>query len=87
MNPGLNRDQLTELKELLAERIVDNMSTKDLVEYVMDDYFTYFDKQSEHEFYEECQNYWDEGFEEVIKDIKSQKLKNLLFNKNEIFSN
>ena len=44
MNPGLNRDQLTELKELLAERIVDNMSTKDLVEYVMDDYFTYFDK-------------------------------------------
>ena len=40
MNPGLNRDQLTELKELLAERIVDNMSTKDLVEYVMDDYFT-----------------------------------------------
>ena len=52
MNPGLNRDQLTELKELLAERIVDNMSTKDLVEYVMDDYFTYFDKQSEHECYE-----------------------------------
>ena len=71
MNPNLNRDQLTDLKELLAERIVDNMSTKDLVEYVMDDYFTYFDKLGEHEFYEECQNYWDEGFEEVIKDIKS----------------
>ena len=71
MNPGLNRDQLTELKELLAERIVDNMSTKDLVEYGADDLFNYFDKLGEHEFYEECQNYWDEGFEEVIKDIKS----------------
>ena len=71
MNPGLNRDQLTELKELLAERIVDNMSTKDLVEYVMDDYFTYFDKLGEQEFYEECQNYWEDGFSEIIKDIKS----------------
>ena len=71
MNPGLNREQLTELKELLAERIVDNMSTKDLVEYVMDDYFTYFDKLGEQEFYEECQNYWEDGFSEIIKDIKS----------------
>lgn len=71
MNPGLDRNQLTELKELLAERIVDNMSTKDLVEYVMDDYFTYFDKLGEQEFYEECQNYWEDGFSEIIKDIKS----------------
>ena len=27
MNPGLNRDQLIELKELLADRMVDDMST------------------------------------------------------------
>ena len=71
MKPDLNRDQLTDLKELLAERIVDNMSTKDLVEYVMDDYFQYFDILGEFEFYEECQNYWEDGFSEILEDIKS----------------
>ena len=71
MNPNLDRNQLLELKEFLTSRMVDDMSTGDLVEYVSDDWFNYFDKLGEHEFYEECQNYWDEGFEEVIKDIKS----------------
>ena len=31
---GLNREELLELKEFLTERMVDNMSTKELVEYV-----------------------------------------------------
>ena len=72
-NPKLNREQLTDLKELLAERIVDNMSTKELVEYVMDDMFKYFDKQDEHDFCEDCRNYWidDEQFEEIVNDVKS----------------
>ena len=72
-NPKLNREQLTDLKELLAERIVDNMSTKELVEYVMDDMFKYFDKQDELDFYEDCRNYWidDEQFEEIVNDVKS----------------
>ena len=43
MSKPLNRDELNELKSFLAERIVDNMSTKDLVEYVLDDLFTYYD--------------------------------------------
>ena len=34
---GMTHNQLQELKSFLVERIVDNMSTKDLVEYVMDD--------------------------------------------------
>ena len=71
MNPGLNRKQLLELKELLADRMVDDMSTGDLVEYVLDDLFNYFAKLGEHEFYEECLNYWDDSFGDVVKDIKS----------------
>ena len=35
MNPGLNRDQLIELKELLADRMVDDMSTGDLVDCLL----------------------------------------------------
>ena len=50
MTKPLNRDELNELKSFLAERIVDNMSTKDLEEYVLDDLFTYYDKMGEHEF-------------------------------------
>ena len=68
----MNREELTELKELLAERMVDNMSTKDLVEYVTDDLFNYFDKQSEHEFLEEAKNYWDDSFEDVVNEIKEE---------------
>ena len=59
-----------ELKSLLVERMVDNMSTKDLVEYVSDDLFQYFDKLGEHEFLEECRNYWDDGFADVVEEVK-----------------
>ena len=61
---------LLELKEFLTERMVDNMSTKDLVEYVMDDLFKYFDKLGEHEFLEEAENYWGDSFGEVIDEIQ-----------------
>ena len=66
----MNRDLLLELKSFLAERMVDNMTTEQLAEYVQDDLFTYFDKLSEHEFLEEARNYWDDGFDEVVEEIK-----------------
>ena len=65
-----NRALLTELKEFLTERMVDNMSTKDLEEYVSNDLFNYFDKLGEHEFLEEARNYWDDGFDDVVAEVK-----------------
>ena len=47
MTQSLNSEELLELKEFLTERMVDNMSTKDLEEYVSNDLFTYFDKLGE----------------------------------------
>ena len=70
MTEPLNREELLELKEFLAERMVDNMSTEQLAEYVQDDLFTYFDKQSEHEFLEEAKNYWDDMFDEVVEEVR-----------------
>ena len=67
----MDRELLLELKEFLTERMVDNMSTKDLEEYVSNDLFNYFDKLGEHEFLDEARNYWDDGFEEVIDEIKT----------------
>ena len=66
----MDRELLNELKEFLAERMVDNMTTEQLAEYVQDDLFTYFDKQGEHEFLEEARNYWDDMFDEVIEEVK-----------------
>ena len=66
----MDRELLLELKEFLTERMVDNMSTKDLVEYVSDDLFNYFDKLGEHEFLEEARNYWGDHLGEVIDEIQ-----------------
>ena len=43
---NLTPEQLQELKDLYVERLVDNMSTKDLVAYVTDDMTDYVNKQS-----------------------------------------
>ena len=61
---------LNELRSFLVERIVDNMSTKDLVEYVTDDLDQYYDTMSHFQFMEEARNYWDDGFDEVVEEIK-----------------
>ena len=70
MTEPLNREELLELKEFLTERMVDNMSTKDLEEYVSNDLFTYFDKMGEHEFLEEAHNYWDDMFDEAVESVR-----------------
>ena len=66
----MDRALLNELKEFLAERMVDNMTTEQLAEYVQDDLFTYFDKQGEHEFLDEASNYWGDHLGEVIDEIQ-----------------
>ena len=67
---NLNREELLELKCFLAERMVDNMTTKDLESYVLDDLTQYFDKLGEHEFIEEARNYWDDMFEEAVESVR-----------------
>ena len=67
---ALTLKQLNELKSLYVERIVDNMSTKDLVNYVMDDMTDYVQKLGEHEFIDEAKNYFDDGYKEVVEEVK-----------------
>ena len=67
---SLTLKQLNELKSLYLERIVDNMSTKDLVNYVMDDMTDYVQKLGEHEFIDEAKNYFDDGYKEVVEEVK-----------------
>ena len=66
---NLNENQLNALREFYVERFVDNMETKDLVQYVTDDMFQYMESLPDNEVIEECLNYWDDMFEEVVEDI------------------
>ena len=67
---GMTNDQLQELRSFLVERIVDNMSTKDLVEYVTNDLDQYYENMPDVEFIDEAKNYWDDSYDEVVEDIK-----------------
>ena len=46
------------------------MSTKDLVQYVFDDMLRHTETIPEVEFLEDCQDYWEEHFDDVVKEIK-----------------
>ena len=61
---------INELKAVLVERIVDNMSTKDLVQYVTDDLDDMYKNMSDVEFLDDARNYWDDGFADVVEEVK-----------------
>ena len=67
---NLNENQLNALREFYVERYVDNMETKDLVQYVTDDMFQYMESLPDAEMIDECVNYWDDMFDEVVDEIK-----------------
>ena len=70
MKTNFTPELINELKSFLVERTVDNMSTKDLVAYVMDDLDRYYEKMSDVEFVDEAQNYWEDHFDEVVEEIE-----------------
>ena len=67
---NLNENQLNSLREFYVERFVDNMETQDLVQYVTDDMFQYMESLPDNEVIDECLNYWDDSFDDVIEEIK-----------------
>ena len=66
----LTDNELNELKYHYVDRIVENMATKDLVQYVFDDMLRYVEALPEVDFLDEAQEYWEEHFDDVVKDIK-----------------
>ena len=61
---------IKELKSFLVERVVDNMSTEDLVQYVTDDLDNMYKNMSDVEFLNDAKNYWDDGFDDVVEEIR-----------------
>ena len=66
----LTPEQIDDLKDLYVERVADNMSTKDLVNYVTDDMNEYVKSISDQQFIDEAHSYWDDYFDEIIEEIK-----------------
>ena len=67
---GMTQNELNELRYHYVDRLVDNMSTKDLVQYVFDDLLNYVHNQPDAEFLDEAREYWEDHFDDVVKDIK-----------------
>ena len=66
----LSNDQMAALKELLVERIVDNMSVEDLVEYEAMDLDKYYDDMLDQDFLAEAEDHWQDYFPDVIQEIQ-----------------
>ena len=66
----LSDNQFSALKELVVERIVDNMSVEDLVEYVSMDLDKYYDDMLDQDFLAEAEDYWEDSFPDVIQEIQ-----------------
>ena len=65
----LNQDQFNVLKEIYVDRLVDNMSSKDLVRYVFDDMTKWVDSLTYNEAMIEFKEYWDEYFTDTIDEV------------------
>ena len=65
----LNDEQFVTLKEIYVERLVDNMSSKDLVRYVFDDMTKWVDSLTYNEAMIQFKEYWDEYFTDTIDEV------------------
>ena len=71
---GLNEDQFERLKSYYIERYVDNMSVKDLMEYVANDMDLYMDKLSDLEIIDDISFYFEDGFDDIVSEVRNGDL-------------
>ena len=67
---GMTQNELNELRYHYVDRLVDNMSTKDLVSYVFDDMLRYVVSQPDLEFLDDAKDYWEDSFDDVVEEVK-----------------
>ena len=66
---NLTDKQFAALKEYYVDRIVDNMSMKDLVIYVTDDMQRWIDDKTFNDAMVEIEEYFDEYFTDTIQEV------------------
>ena len=66
----LNEDQFERLKSYYIERYIDNMSMKDLMEYVANDMDLHLEKLSDIEVIDDISFYFEDQFNEIVSEVK-----------------
>ncbi len=67
---GMTHNELQELRWHLVDRIVDNMSLEDLVQYVKEDMENMVNDLPDVEFLDQAKDYWEDHYDEVVTEIK-----------------
>jgi len=70
----LNEDQFERLKSYYIERYVDNMSMKDLMEYVANDMDLHLEKLSDSDVIDDISFYFEEQFDEIVSEVRNGDL-------------
>ena len=66
----LNNEQFERLKSYYIERYIDNMSMKDLMEYVANDMDLHLEKLSDIEVIDDISFYFEDHFNEIVSEVK-----------------
>ena len=67
---GMTHNELQELRWHLVDRIVDNMSLEDLVQYVKEDMENMVNDLPDVKFLDQAKDYWEDHYDDVVTEIK-----------------
>ena len=70
----LNAEEFATLKEYYVDRIVDNMTMKDLVYYVTEDMQKWVDSLTFNDAITEIEEYFDEYFTETMSEVLGRNI-------------
>ena len=66
----LTREQFERLKSYYIDRYIDNMSMKDLKEYVANDMDLHLEKLSEIEVISDISFYFEDHFNDIVSEVR-----------------
>ena len=67
----LNKNHLDALIERHVKGMVKQMEKEDLVQYVTDDMYQHLESVTAEEVIDECVQYWDDMFDDVVEEVKA----------------
>ena len=66
----LNNEQFERLKSYYIDRYIDNMSMKDLKEYVANDMDLHLEKLSDLDVIDDISFYFEDHFNDIVSEVK-----------------
>ena len=66
----LDNEQFERLKSYYIDRYIDNMSMKDLMEYVANDMDLHLEKLSDIEVISDISFYFEDHFDEIVSEVR-----------------